>query len=188
MLLRNDPAYWAPSRYLFAVSRVIAWLRSRDREQLPRSAVTYTFDKHQNPIESNVVSSIVFVLMMVTLVGYAGEVDSTLLRVLGVLASPAMVGLILTLQIVGVALIVWFIRRIGFLRTVPDRNLQQPAQIVILTVEAAALLASASLAARVCGAIWLAIVAINLLAHIPLALFSRQIEETDRRLRCAYGN
>jgi hypothetical protein len=188
MLLRNDPAYWAPSRFYFAIGRLVAWLRSRGAERPEKIEISYTFEEHQNPIESNVVSSIVFVLAHVAFIVMATTVRPLALRVALLLAAPAAVAVLICGQIILFGMLVSLVRRFGLLRKVDDRRLQEPAQLVILTIEAAWLLTTPSPAARVAGAIWLALVALNLLAHIPLFLLSHKIKETDRRLRCTYAD
>lgn len=185
MPLRNDPAWWAPARFYFAGPKLYAWWRSRGRAPLTvGERATLNFDERQNPLEANIVSTLVAILGSVAIAALAWSgVSSVLLRWLVVVISPALTAAAVVLHILLTALGAVTLRAVGLLRTVPDTSLQSRAQVVILTVEAVALTLSSNRVARVCGLLWLVLVAMNLLAHIPLFFVRKEIDAINERLR-----
>lgn len=170
-------ARWLPSRFDFALFRLLAYFRLKTLKPEPRAGIVMSVERHQSAAETYTVSMLVFAV----LTSFVASMIATALP-LGsacVLAVPA-TAVLISVQIVltGVA-VTPVVRRIMRL----DGKFRQAVNGVVLSaiaITAAVLLTLGTSPLRHVGTVYLAVIGTNAVASVVVFLMQGSIAAAER--------
>lgn len=175
---RGD-ARWLPSRFDFALFRLVAYLRLRTSPPENKPGIALSVERHQSASENYLVASCVLAL------GIA--FTATMLDLVMPFALACIIAFPLGAMIVHLVPM-WFAgflvgpitRRINGTPSL-NNNAAGSAVLIALAIAAAAILATGTSPLRHVGTTFLFLTAINALASVVVFTMRRSIAETERR-------
>ena len=181
----TESSRYAPSRYYFALARLLAAMKGSRPEQTSSAVeLELIYRPAQNSVEAIVVSLIIWLLTASWFFAHAVELENIFLRWSGAVVSPFVPFLFFTVQTILVWMVFAPIRALtGLFRGVKDGKIQRPAQLVLLTLWAVLILCYDDGAARVVGYVWLGMIALECTAQLVVLASRRQLAALDERLR-----
>lgn len=184
----RHPAYLAPSRFQYALSRLIAFgivsSRRDTIKPLPNAWLSFTSD--QNGSEKTVLAVILFFLPWLLAISFL-PVGAFPLS--GLAAIPLLgVGEILWhVTIPATSAVITLMKSAGIAKTVHPRRIQSLAQQSVLLGLCLFTLRYGGMMGRAAAAAWIGVLAVNAAAAVVLFLWRARVDELDSRLRRCLG-
>lgn len=174
---RGD-ARWLPSRFHFAMFRLIAYVRLRQARREDRPGLVMAVDRYQSAIEIYAVAGCVILV--------ATSFITSLLAPWMSLGAACLVAIIATPVIIQIVFIAFALavpstlRR--YARMSSDYNIPlTSAFLMLMVIVAAALLAAGNSPLRHVGTAFLLLVGVNAVAAVAVFILQRPIAEAERR-------
>jgi hypothetical protein len=179
MVRDREDARWLPSRFNFALFRLIAYLRLRTSNPESRPGIALSIERHQSATENYLVAACVLALGIAFTAAMLASVMPFPLACIVAFPVAAMIVHLVPMWLAGF-LVGPLARRIN--GTSGLNNIAAGSAILItMAIAAAAVLAAGISPLRHVGTAFLFLTAINALASVVVFTIRRRIAETERR-------
>ena len=179
MVRDRGDARWLPSRFNFALFRLIAYLRLRTSDPESRPGIALSIERHQSATENFMVAACVLVLWIAFSAVMLDSVMPFPLACIVAFPAAALIVHLVPMCLIGL-LVVPAARKITS-HAALDNIAISSVIMIILTIAAAAVLAAGTSPVRYVGTAFLFLTAINALASVVVFTMQRSIAETERR-------
>jgi hypothetical protein len=179
--MSRHPAALAPSRFTYALPRLLAWLAVRGKARPRTASESLAFYKGQSAIEANTISVLMYALIYVlgTSVAVDASNPKTFLWLAPLLLLPFV---FFTSTIIAAAGVITLARRL-FRFAVSDNRLQSGIQQFVVAATCCWGTLRLSGVGRIAAASWLVVLAANGLAWMAGLLLRKRMARTDQELR-----
>jgi hypothetical protein len=175
---RGD-ARWLPSRFNFALFRLIAYLRLRTSNPESRPGIAMSIERHQSATENYLVAACVLVLWIAFTAAMLASVMPFPLACIVAFPAAALIVHLVPMCLIGL-LVAPVARKITG-NSALNNIAVSSAIMIVMTIAAAAVLATGTSPLRYVGTAFLFLTAINALASVVVFTMQRSIAETERR-------
>ena len=179
MVRDRGDARWLPSRFNFALFRLVAYLRLRTSDPESRPGIALSIERHQSATENYLVAACVLVLWIAFSAVMLDSVMPFPLACIVAFPVAALIVHLVPMCLIGL-LVVPAARKITG-HAALDNIAISSVIMIILTIAAAAVLAAGTSPVRYVGTAFLVSTAINALASVVVFTMRRSIAETERR-------
>jgi hypothetical protein len=179
MVRDRGDARWLPSRFNFALFRLMAYLRLRTSNPESTPGIALSIERHQSATENYLVAACVLALWIAFTATMLASVMPFPLACIIAFPAAALIVHLVPMCLVGL-LVAPASRKITG-HSAPDNLAISSAIMIIMTIAAAALLAAGTSPVRYAGTAFLFLTAINALASVVVFTMRRSIAETERR-------
>lgn len=178
------PARFAPSRYAYALPRLVAFLVARNRhaDAPETSDLALSFSHDQSALENNAISAIFYAIPFALILAN-GRLDTPLRTVLTVTAAIVLPCVLWSVSVVGLGLVISAVRSAGMGRHASQQRIACLVQHLVLVLLCLAALHSGNGASRIIGGAWLAVLALNAVAALILVLIRHRVKEVDEAMK-----
>lgn len=178
------PARYAPSRYAYAIPRLIAFIIASRRRSgaTETSNLALSFNHDQSAFENNALSAIFYAIPF-ALILTRWKPDSAFRAVLTVAAAIVVPCVLWSVSVVGLGLVISAVRHAGIGRNASQQSIACVVQHLVLVALCVAALRSGNGASRVIGGAWLAVLGINAVAALILYLIRNRVNEVDEAMK-----
>jgi hypothetical protein len=179
MVRDRGDARWLPSRFNFALFRLIAYLRLRTSNPESRPGIAMSIERHQSAAENYLVAACVLVVWIAFTAAMLDSVMPFPLAVIVAFPAAALIVHLLPMCLTGL-LVAPVARKITGNSALNNIAISSVIMIV-LTIADAAVLAAGTSPVRYVGTAFLFLTAINALASVVVFTMQRSIAEAERR-------
>ena len=179
MVRDRGDARWLPSRFNFALFRLVAYLRLRTSNPQPRPGIAMSIERHQSATENYLVAACVLVLWIAFTAAMLAFAMPFPLACIVAFPAAALIVHLVPMCLIGL-LVAPVARKITGHSALNNLAVSS-AIMIVMTIAAAAVLAAGTSPLRYIGTAFLFFTAINALASVVVFTMRRSIAETERR-------